>query len=746
MNPALTRNRSLVLALLALALAVRLVGLNFDQSHFYHPDERRIAEAVTQLSLRPLQPNPHFFAYGSFPFYVTKLATATLANFSAWFATYDGAVLTGRALSALWGTGTVLLLVVLGRRLYGARTGLLAGALLATTVLHVQNSHFATNDVPLTFLVLLALMLMVEVVERGRPAAYAAAGAAIGLAVATKFSALPLLLPLAVAAAMRARTERTVRRAIGGMALGCACAAAAFAVGEPYALLDARGWLHDILEQSRMVRHAGLMPYTTQYVGVPKVFYDLREMVVWGMGPLLGLTALAGTFWRIRRGRAIPRVEWVLLAWVVPFFAVTCSFDVKFVRYLLPIYPLVVLWGAAWLQEWAGRGVAGRWARGAVVGGTAVYLLAFLAIYTRPHAAVTASKWFYAHAAPGSRVLIQDWDEGFPFSLPGLPADRYKVTSFGFYDADTPAKITRLAGDLASSDWLVLQTKRLYGAVTRAPARYPLTNNFFRELFAGDLGYTLVKDVASRPSLFGVELPDELADESFSVYDHPKALIFRNTGRLAAAALAGKVLNSLPSRPVSRSDMLLARAGGSPPGGRRVIRSSAGGDVVVRAPPRGPRPGGVRAWPAGRSPRGPASTLSPRWSACSCSRTSPGSRPASGWPPSRPRCCGPRCSASRPPAGSPTGGGGRPALGGPRWSRARRRSGGRSRSSSSCARRTPRSSGARSRWTSRSSTRSTGRTPCPRRSHGSPARRSCTPTSDSTRSPRSARRSRSSRR
>ncbi len=574
MNAALTRNRSLVLALLVFALAVRVIGLNFDQSHFYHPDERRIAEAVTQLSFHPLQLNPHFFAYGSFPFYVTKVVTAALANVNGWFATYDGAVLTGRALSALWGTATVLLLFVLGRRLYGARTGLLAGALLAGTVLHVQNSHFATNDVPLTFLVLLALTLMVEIVEGGRPAAYAAAGAAIGLAVATKFSALPLLLPLAVAAVMRARSERSIKRALGGLTLACACAAAAFAFGEPYALLDARAWLHDILEQSRMVRHAGAVPYTTQYIGVPKVFYDLREMVVWGMGPLLGLAALAGTIGRFRRGRAIPAAEWVLLAWVIPFFAITCSFDVKFVRYLLPIYPLVVLWGASWLQEWAGRATLGRWARGAVVAGTALYLLAFLAIYTKPHSAVAASAWFDDHATPGSRVLIQDWDEGFPFSLPGRPADRYKVTAFGFYDADGPAKIKRLADALASSDWLVLQTKRLYGAVTRDPARYPLTNNFFRELFAGDLGYTLVKDVASRPSLLGIELPDELADESFSVYDHPKALIFRNAGRLAAGAIEAKVLNSLPSRPVSRSDMLLAHAGETPTGGGRLIRSS----------------------------------------------------------------------------------------------------------------------------------------------------------------------------
>ncbi|HVN76725.1 MAG TPA: glycosyltransferase family 39 protein, partial [Thermoanaerobaculaceae bacterium] len=548
MRPPLSRTRSLALALLAAALAVRLFGLNFDQSHYFHPDERRIAEAVTQLSFRPLQLDPHFFAYGSFPFYVTKAVTSVLSVTNRWFSSYDSAVLTGRALSALWGTATVALLMLLGRRLFGSRTALLAGALLGATVLHVQNSHFATTDVPLTFLVLLALTFMVAAAESGGVAAFAGAGAAIGLAVATKFSALPLLLPLAVAAAVMWRRERNARRAVACLALAGACALAAFAVGEPYALLDSRAWIHDILEQSHMVRHAGDVPYTNQYVGVPKVVYDVREMVVWGMGPLLGAAALIGTARRLRpKARPVPSSDWILLAWVVPFFAVTCSFDVKFVRYLLPIYPPLVLWGAAWLQRWAERARAGRWARGTVVAGTGLYLLAFLAIYTRPHSAVSASAWFYDHAEPGARVLIQDWDEGFPFGLPGRSPERFKVVQFPFYEIDSPAKAKHIADELASSDWLVLQTKRLYGAISQAQKKFPITDNFFRELFAGDLGYTLVKDVASRPELFGIELPTELADESFSVYDHPKAVIFRNTGRLASAALETKIRNGLPS-------------------------------------------------------------------------------------------------------------------------------------------------------------------------------------------------------
>src|SRR5262249_59666141 len=68
-----------------------------------------------------------------------------------------------------------------------------------------------------------------------------------------------------------------------------------FALGQPYALLDFPAFRSDILEQSRMVRHAGGVPYTNQYIGVPKFLYELKEMVLWGMGPLLGLAAVAGT-------------------------------------------------------------------------------------------------------------------------------------------------------------------------------------------------------------------------------------------------------------------------------------------------------------------------------------------------------------------------------------------------------------------------------------------------------------------
>ena len=100
--------------------------------------------------------------------------------------------LAGRALSALADVGTVALVFLLGSRMYDRRTGLLASALVAVSVLHVQLSHFLTVDTLLTLLVTACLYFLYRVASRGRAVDSAAAGALLGLALATKMSVIPL--------------------------------------------------------------------------------------------------------------------------------------------------------------------------------------------------------------------------------------------------------------------------------------------------------------------------------------------------------------------------------------------------------------------------------------------------------------------------------------------------------------------------------------------------------------------------
>ncbi len=568
------------------AAAVRLPNIVWDQNHLFHPDERAIANAALKLSLSDL--NPDWFNYGSLPIYLTRGTCEVTARLTGGTCGYDGCIISGRQVSAIFGILTVFLTMVIGRRLYGDSSGLAAGILLAAAALHVQNSRFATVDVTLTFFVLMAAGQLALAAEDGKLWRFVVGGLFIGMAIGSKFSAMPLLLTLAVAGLASWRRVGFIAAA-KGVVLATLAVVAAFFFSEPFAILNGgeprtmanyflnSKFIANVREQSNMVRNAGAMPYTTQYMNVPKYFYELKELVLWGMAPLFGVVAVWATAtrpvtaWRTRRA-----ADWVLLSWVIPFFLISGWFEVKFPRYLLPIYPMLALWAGDWLvTRYERRSIIGRLGLPLVIVGTVAATLAFTATYTRPHTVVTASEWFYSHVPPGSRVMTQDWDEGFPFALPGPNTNpsRYTIVAFPYYDIpDNPAKVQKLAKELASSDYIVFQTKRLYGAITRAPEAdpkrperrsYPYTSHYFYQLFAGDLGYTMIHETASRPTLFGIEVPDELADESLTVYDHPKVVFFQNTGKLDAATIADKILKrSIPSKPLTRDDILAMRPGG----------------------------------------------------------------------------------------------------------------------------------------------------------------------------------------
>ncbi|HEV7128643.1 MAG TPA: DUF2298 domain-containing protein, partial [Ktedonobacterales bacterium] len=522
--------------------------------------------------------------------------------------------LVGRFLSALFDTGSVILVGLLGRRLWGPRVGLLAAALVAVIPFEVQVSHYYAVDTVLVFFVLLTLLACVRLVQHAAVAVDVAGevddaldrwlprrpswgiwrdgalvGAALGLAVATKVSALPLLVPVAIAVVLCARRRGIDEAVLAVLGIGAA-ALLAFVLTSPYVLIDWPTFSAQVREQTALSQGQLDYPYVRQFAGTTPYVYETQQLLLYDMGLPLGLLGLAGFVWAAARIWRRLDDDWlIVISWLVVYFAVIGSAYTKFTRYMLPVFPLLALCGAAmlgalalagerWLVShqarftrspvaswrdgmmrlpaavgaWLAARFGARWWRVAVCAlGLAILASSlFLAlaldnIYSAPNTRVQASEWIYDHVRPGATITSEIWDDGLPITVPaarpgpgmGLTAagqvidpGQYLPQPLDLYAEDTPQKADTLARQLASSDVVVISSQRLLLSIPKLPDRYPLTIRYYQLLFAGKLGFHLAYHVENPPHLASFTLQDAGADESFSVYDHPPVWIFTRDG------------------------------------------------------------------------------------------------------------------------------------------------------------------------------------------------------------------------
>jgi len=587
----------LVLILLSGAV-LRFYGLNWDGGHWLHPDERQIYFVTIDLgwpsslaeALSPDSPlNPGFFAYGSLPFYLLKLVTALLTLIWPALGDPDSLHLVGRSLAALFDLGTIYLtyrlasmLLPSSRRRGGLKTGaMLAAALTSLAVLHVQLAHFYASDTLLTFFVMLTLNLAVDVARGGRRSRQAALGIAFGLAMATKVAAALLIVPIFAACYARAAKDRTpgqkvqpsslplptpaaIRNVIPVLVL----AACVFFTVQPYALIDWRSFLDDTMRESQIAWGWLDAPYTRQYAGTLPYLYSMWQTAMWGMALPLGLVAWAAlgiTLVRWLRGGAW--TDALILAWAGPYLAITGLLYAKYLRYMLPLVPILCLLAARLLTSSRASLSLSSQAPSSfrrppsvvvlivlVMLVSSTYAVAFAAIYTEPHSWITASKWFYEHAPLGSVLALEEWDTALPLPLDidGQPRriEEYDIRTLDLYsEPDDNAKWDRITDDLAQSDYVIIASRRLYGSIPRQPDRYPLTTRYYERLFSGELGFELAMEFTRGPGWLNPRLPPLpgaapqvlLPDESFVVYDHPRTLVFHNLENLPAGELSRRL-------------------------------------------------------------------------------------------------------------------------------------------------------------------------------------------------------------
>ena len=577
------RARLLLALILAAGAILRLRGFLWDDGHHLHPDERFISMVEEKLAF-PRSPaayfdsahsplNPYNEGFGSFVYGTLPMVLAKGAGRLVGKTGYDGTYLAGRALSTLFDLLTIFLVYRIARRFAGRPTALLAAALLAFSAFAIQLSHFWTVDTFLTTFTAAVLLGSVRIAQgRAGRLEDATVGVGLGLAAACKITALALLLPVGVGILVRALADPkartrprsvTVFSAALRLALVVAVTAltvrvafpTAFAGPSPFSFrLDPR-WIKDLKELAHLSNSVAGFPPSLQWAG-RTLWFPIQNFVLYGAGLFFGIAAIGSLAWALIVSWTSRRLALLPIALHTVFVFLYHGLSmVKTMRYFYPAYPAMAVLAALGTAELARRAETqpgSRWLRftpSVVLGGTVLWALAFSAIYSRPHTRVEASRWIYDHVPPRSRIANESWDDGLPFPLPEHDNLLYSGPMLELWGPDNREKVEQILKTLAGSDWIAVTSGRVFRNITRIPTVYPMTTAYYRALFDGRLGFDLAADFTSYPSLGPLRIPDDRAEEQFTVYDHPRVLLFRKSAGYSEDRARMLLLAALPRTP-----------------------------------------------------------------------------------------------------------------------------------------------------------------------------------------------------
>lgn len=566
MNFKFLKNKTSILLflILCMGLGFRLFAINWDNGYYFQPDERAIILAVNNLHLpqtlplflSPASPmNTHFFAYGNFPMYFLKVVSTFFSFLSPALGMYAGLYYIARPISAIFDTLTILLIFLLAKEFFSKKTALFSSFFYAASVLPIQLSHFFAVDTILTFFTSLTMLLLLRFYKRQTVANASLIGISLGFALATKISALALV--PAVLCAISAdflliilrqphkpriwfpHLPHFLLKLLKDFFVIGIFAGTFFVILQPYTIIDFNNFLSQNLAQAQMTRNAFTFPYTLQYVGKIPYWYEIENIFLYGLGPFIAFFSFVGFFIFFhllftKEKIASLHKELIFLSFFIVYFILVGKFAVGFMRYMLPLYPYFCIFAgvcASFLLSFLNRykKIAGILTCGIAL----MYPLSFLSVYTKPNARVQASNWIYKHIPAKSSIAIEHWDD----ALPIYGAGSYRENVLELYNPDTLMKWDKIHFQLQDSTYIIIASNRLYvplQKLTDCKKLPPLycyvqTADYYKKLFDGSLGFRKIAEFESFPTIpfTSFTINDFSADESFTVYDHPKIMIFK---------------------------------------------------------------------------------------------------------------------------------------------------------------------------------------------------------------------------
>jgi hypothetical protein len=468
-----------------------------------------------------LNPNNYssyqFFVYGTFPLFITKIF-AVIFNLD----NYESIVLVGRILSAFFDAGIIIILYKLSKKY-------LASILYATTILPIQLSHFFAVDTFLTFFILLTFYFLVN--KR-----FIFTGLFFGIALACKISAL-YFLPIIILFLI-INFKNNIYRLFLVTSYLFLVTFLSFRVFQPYAFVNIYSpnpiFINSLKQLQSLSSELSInFPPSVQWMNKIKILFPLQNIILFGLGIPISVSFIF--IKKIKKNI----LNILSLLWIFILILYQGTQSVFTMRYFLPIYPFIVLIVSQIIPK--------KYIKFFIIPHLVTCYM-FLTIYSIPHSRVQATNWINQNIPQNSILSTELWDDVLP-----LNNINYKIETLSITGLDTDEKWQIINDQLKSVEYIVLSSNRSWASVSTVPTLLPQTNQFYINLFSQkplveinsypgfrlpikNCYYFGSTNMPNDQSWFtinncnypGIYFRDDVAEEAFSVYDHPKVLIFKN--------------------------------------------------------------------------------------------------------------------------------------------------------------------------------------------------------------------------
>jgi len=369
-----------------------------------------------------------------------------------------------------------------------------------------------------------------------------------------------------------------------------------FCLLSPWSLLDFNGFTNSMNYEWHVVSLSDAC-YVIQFKDTLRYIFQLFNLVSVELWWPLGITVVLGMIWVLwklvlglinlkknnyllpapfasNKGFALLLPDLLILSWFIPYFGFIGAWNTKFIRYMVPLIPAFCIFGAEILInfiEWVKTNfkldrILKPVLIALVIGSSFFYSVCYMHVYRYLHPWIESSIWIFKNVPVGSMVLKEAWDDGLPTGVDhnidprvegAMGPQNYRqqdITIYemhGFPTDDTPIKKNYYADVIQRGDYISIASKKLWYTLTNCTPEfkpngynvYPVTSRYYRLLWSGLLGYKMVHEFHNFPGIFGWEHPDDMAEESFSVYDHPTVYIFKKVENVPADRII-KMLSS----------------------------------------------------------------------------------------------------------------------------------------------------------------------------------------------------------